>query len=91
MTNYHQNNWSNLLFVAKFSYNNTMHSTTQQTPFFANHGLHPKFDIQGVNNVMNLVIEDQVAWLANIRAQLVFNLEEVQKRYKENANEHHKD
>jgi hypothetical protein len=30
----------------------------QQTPFFANHGLHPKFDIQGVNNVMNHVIEN---------------------------------
>jgi hypothetical protein len=45
MSNCHQDNWSNLLFVAKFSYNNMMHSTTQLTPFFANHGLHPKFDI----------------------------------------------
>jgi hypothetical protein len=35
-----------------------MHSTTQQTPLFANHGLHPKFDIQGVNNVMNPVTKD---------------------------------
>jgi hypothetical protein len=35
-----------------------MHATTQQTSFFANHGLHPKFDIQGVNNVMNLATED---------------------------------
>jgi hypothetical protein len=48
----------------------------QQTPFFANHGLHPKFDIQGVNNVVNPVIEDRTTWLANIWAQLVFNLEE---------------
>ncbi len=48
----------------------------QQTPFFANHGLHPKFDIQGVNNVVNPVTEDQTTWLADIGTQLVFNLEE---------------
>jgi gluconate kinase len=44
-----------------------MHSTMQQTPFFANHDLHPKFELQGVNNVMNLAIKDRVVWLANIR------------------------
>jgi hypothetical protein len=42
----------------KVAYNNTVHSSTQQTPFFANHDLHPKFDIQGVRKVMNLTIED---------------------------------
>ncbi len=44
-TNYHQDNWLDLLYVAKFSYNNMMHLVMQQTPFFANHGLHLKFDI----------------------------------------------
>jgi hypothetical protein len=38
----------------------------QQTPFFANHGLHPKFDIQGVSNVVNLAVKDRVAWLVDI-------------------------
>jgi len=91
MTNYHQDNWSNLLSVAEFSYNNMMHSTTQQTPFFSNHGLHPRFDIQSVNNVMNPATEDQIVWLADIQTQLVSKLEEVQRRYKENVNEHYKD
>jgi hypothetical protein len=58
--------------MAEFSYNNTMHSTMQQTPFFAIHGLHPKFDTQGVSNVVNPTVEDQVDWL-------VFNLEEIRK------------
>jgi hypothetical protein len=66
--NYHQDNWLDLIFVAEFSYNNTMHSTMQQTPFFVNHGLHPKFNIQGVNNVVNPAIEDQATWLINIQA-----------------------
>jgi hypothetical protein len=44
--------------MVEFAYNNTMHSSTYQTPFFANHGLHPKFDIQGVRKIMNLVTKD---------------------------------
>jgi hypothetical protein len=39
-TNYHQDNWSKNLAMVEFAYNNTMHSSTQQTHFFANHGLH---------------------------------------------------
>jgi hypothetical protein len=35
-----------------------MHLAMHQTPFFANHGLHPRFDIQGVNNVVNLAAKD---------------------------------
>jgi hypothetical protein len=61
MTNYHQNNWLDLLYVVEFSYNNMMHSITHRTPFFVNHGLYPRFDIQNVNNVVNPTIEDQVA------------------------------
>jgi hypothetical protein len=67
MINYHQDNCLDFLFVAIFSYNNMMHSTTQQTPFFANHSLHLRFDIQGGNNVVNLAIEDRVVWLTNIQ------------------------
>jgi len=89
--NYHQNNCSDLLFVAEFSYNNMMHSTTQQTPLFTNHGLHPKFDIQGVNDVMNSIAKDWVMWLINIWTQLISNLEEAWRQYKENANKHCKD
>jgi hypothetical protein len=59
--------------MAEFAYNNTMHSSTQQTPIFANHGLHPKFDIQGVHKVMNPTIEDSAMWLVDVQVQLVSN------------------
>jgi hypothetical protein len=49
---YHPNNWLKILFMVVFAYNNTMHSSTQQTCFFTNHDLHLKFDIQGVNKIM---------------------------------------
>jgi hypothetical protein len=70
-TKYHQDNWSKLLAMVEFAYNNTMHSSTQQTFLFTNHGLHLKFDIQGVHKVMNLVAKDRAMWLANVQTQLV--------------------
>jgi hypothetical protein len=64
--------------MAKFVYNNIMHSSPQQTPFFANHSLHPKFDILGVHKIMNPIVEDiQTMWLVNAWTQLIFNLEEA--------------
>ena len=56
-----------------------MHSSTQQTPLFVNHGLHPKFDIQGVHKVVKPIVEDQTMWLAHVGTQFIFNLEEAQR------------
>ena len=39
---YFQDNWSKLLTLAEFSYNNISHSATKYSPFFANYGQHPK-------------------------------------------------
>jgi hypothetical protein len=67
------------LSKVEFSHNNMMYSTTQQTSFFANHGLHLRFDIQGIDNVMDPTVEDQITSLANIQAQLISNLEKVRR------------
>lgn len=40
--NYQQDNWAGLLPIAQFAYNNAMHATTKETPFFANYGYNPK-------------------------------------------------
>ncbi len=77
--------------MAEFDYNNIVHSSTQKTPLFTKYDLHPKFDIQGVHKVMNLAVKDGAMWLANVWVQLVSNLEEAQKWYKENVNEHRKE
>ncbi|SPC62606.1 uncharacterized protein UHOD_11557 [Ustilago sp. UG-2017b] len=42
-SNHLQTNWSDLLPLAEFSYNNPEHASTQLTPFFANYGYHPCF------------------------------------------------
>ena len=40
--NYQQDNWSDLLPIAEFAYNNAPHASTQVSPFFANYGYHPR-------------------------------------------------
>lgn len=41
-TNYKQDDWYYMLPVAEFTYNNTPHSATTVSPFFANKGYHPR-------------------------------------------------
>ena len=49
--NYQQDNWSELLSLMEFAYNNALSATTSVFPFFANKGyhlnitVHPKRDI----------------------------------------------
>ena len=43
--NYQQDNWSKLLPLAEFAYNNTLSATTGITPFFANKGYHPNLTV----------------------------------------------
>jgi hypothetical protein len=43
--NYQQDDWVSLLPLAEFAYNNSEHSTTHTTPFYANYALHPRFTI----------------------------------------------
>ena len=38
---YRQSDWSSHLSLAEFSYNNSKHSATSVSPFFANYGYHP--------------------------------------------------
>jgi hypothetical protein len=39
--NYQQNDWVVYLPMAQFAYNNAIHLTTGETPFFTNYGYNP--------------------------------------------------
>jgi hypothetical protein len=43
--NYQQDNWSELLPLAEFTYNNAPSATTGVSPFFTNKGYHPNISI----------------------------------------------
>jgi transposase InsO family protein len=44
--NYQQDNWAQLLPIAEFTTNNHTSEMTSLSPFFANYGFHPKFDLK---------------------------------------------
>jgi hypothetical protein len=54
--NYQQDNWSDLLPIAEFAYNNSTHSATQVSPFFANYGYHPHATLS-----LNVTVRDSNA------------------------------
>ena len=43
--NYQQDNWSELLLLAEFAYNNTPSATTGVSPFFANKEYYPNLSV----------------------------------------------
>ena len=43
--NYQQDNWSTLLPIVEFVYNNMLNETTGTSPFFANKGYHPTIEV----------------------------------------------
>ena len=46
--NYKQDNWVNLLPMAMIAYNNAVAESTGVTPYFANNGRHPRFNLDSL-------------------------------------------
>jgi hypothetical protein len=46
---YRQDNWVDLLPLAEFAYNNSVHVTARPTPFFADYGYHPEMHFKMPN------------------------------------------
>ncbi len=44
--NYEQDNWVELLPLAQFAYNNSVHASMKMTLFFANYGYHPEMQFK---------------------------------------------
>jgi len=86
--NYQQSNWAELLPLAEFAYNNTEHSSTKFSPFFANYGYHPNFDLQlqppNNSTPVNPAAQSLTENLRKVHEQMVENLKAAQDKYKRN-------
>jgi hypothetical protein len=83
--NYQQTNWSELLPLAEFAYNNAPSATTGISPFFANKGYHPNLTIQVEKELASEVARHYVADLDELHSELKRVIAEAQKRYQTSA------
>ena len=70
--NYQQDNWSKLLLLAEFAYNNTPSATTGISPFFVNKGYHP-----------NLIVYPEQDIASSYACEFIVDLDELQDTLKE--------
>lgn len=83
--NYQQDDWTAYLSLAEFAYNNSVHASTQQTPFFANYGYHPKLDLLNPSIDNNPAAEELVKHLSELQTLLKEQLQTAQESYKTSA------
>src|SRR5690606_18002120 len=86
---YQQSNWADFLTMAECCHNNTVSSTTGVTPFFANYGYHPRYEIFPNQNLplsTPEIIGDYVAQLAKLEDLLRSEMTLAQATYVEHAN-----
>ena len=82
---YQQDNWSNLLPMAEFTYNNALNASSGLTQFFANKGYHPNISIRPEIDIRSDRAKDFVADLDKIHTFLREEITIAQKCYKEQA------
>ena len=79
--NYQQDNWSLLLPLAEFTYNNTPNESTGTSPFFANKGYHPNITVHPERELASAWARTFVTDLDQLHQDLRENLADAQKRY----------
>ena len=86
---YQQDDWVDYLALAEFSFNNSINSSTQQTPFFANLGYHPNFNITIIDQTTNPSATDLATRLDIIHSELRTELSHSNDYMAKQYNKHH--
>jgi hypothetical protein len=84
---WHQDNWSDLLPLAEFAYNNSVHRSTGVSPFFVTYGFHPRFDDFSTASDFASV-DSWTQALAEGHKKIQDQLQKAQDIYKRFADEH---
>src|SRR5882672_9929809 len=76
--NYQQDNWSELLPLAEFTYNNTPSATTGITPFFSNKGYRPNLTVHPECDLSSARAHNFVTDFDKLHQQLQQHIAEAQ-------------
>jgi len=79
--NYQQDNWSELLPLAEFAYNNTPSATTGVSPFFANKGYYPNLIVYPEQNIASSRARNFVVDLDELQSTLKEEIAKAQRQY----------
>src|SRR5258705_2303856 len=87
--NYQQDDWSSLLPLAEFAYNNAMNEMTGVSPFFTNKGDHPSFAAEPNEQVSSPEAQCFISNLDDLHMELKQSIVKAQECYQKYADEHH--
>jgi len=88
--NYQQDNWSELLPLAEFAYNNTPSATTGVSPFFANKEYHPNLSVYPERDIASSCARDFVLNLDELQDMLKEKIAKAQRQYQPSADDNHR-
>src|SRR6266481_5076434 len=86
--NYQQDDWSSLLPLAEFAYNNATNEMTGVSPFFANKGYHPSLVAELNIQVSSTGAQCFISDLDDLHMELKQSITRAQERYQKYADEH---
>ena len=78
--NYEQDNWNDLLPLAEYTYNNSVTTATQMSPFFANYGFNPRTNWPVEKESKNPASRDYAHWMESVHELCVKRHEETRER-----------
>ena len=82
--NYQQSDWSDYLPIAQFAYNNSKHSSTDTTPFYAVFGYHPRLSIILPRSTRDITPADtRITQLRKLHQDMNFHIAHAQEKHQE--------
>ena len=83
--NYQQDNWSELLPLMEFAYNNALSATTSVSPFFANKGYHLNITVHPERNIASSRARDFAVDLDELQSTLKAEISMAQQHYQKST------
>ena len=87
--NYQQDNWSELLPLAEFAYNNTLSTTTSISPFFANKRYHLNITVHPEHDITSSQAHDFTVDLNELQSTFKAEISTAQQHYQKSTDAQH--